>query len=109
MGGMEFGNMFGIKLVKTWGWKQKYLTWRERTKGLNQFQILANLIPSLLLWETWKWRNEIKHDKKPLPTIPKINHWLREITCLIKPTQLCSPLDKDILKVLGITVKKGLD
>lgn len=44
-----FGKMFGSTWKNIWSWKQQCLTSWEKTKGLNQFQILAKSIPNLLI------------------------------------------------------------
>lgn len=71
-------------------------------------QLLASVIPTLIIWEDCKARNEVKHSdsiSKAMLIILEARRWIKDINQLIVPKKVLRDIEKILLETIKFEVK----
>lgn len=104
----HFATLFGIDISHDSNWQQRCKNWWSKTLKNSQDMILASIVPTLILWELWKLRNEIRHEVSSFSmqtVIYRVLNWIRELNLLIKPKKKVSFSGIISLQMLNVQMK----
>ncbi|XP_043714659.1 uncharacterized protein LOC122663014 [Telopea speciosissima] len=103
-----FLRLVDIELVPTQDVRCRILFWHRHAHGRGHGRVINGLLPSFIVWELWKERNNRKHGERALSAshiVEVICNWVREIPFLPPFRKLPNPRDSIVPQFFGITQK----
>lgn len=86
-----------------------FIKWWQHIRGkMNQFRLISSVVPILLKWEKWLYRNTSRHKYQPHigPIIRKMQNQLKDINELLNLKADCSSFKKVSRTHLNLKIKQ---